>query len=92
MKKKPSWIYFESVSAPRLKTETWRVCSTADRSILGWIRWFGHWRGYSFFPEYETVFERTCLRDIANFIERENKERREMRKNIRMLKELRVKQ
>jgi hypothetical protein len=38
---------------------------------LGTVAWFGRWRCYSFFPAARTVFERKCLRDIADFCERE---------------------
>ena len=48
------------------KTKTWRVVSD---TFVGIIAWRGPWRQYSFFPEPGSVFEKTCLRDIANFCE-----------------------
>jgi hypothetical protein len=38
-------------------------------ALLGCVRWYGAWRCYSFFPEPSTLFERTCLREIADFLE-----------------------
>lgn len=43
---------------------------------LGWIKWFGRWRKYSFFPATDAVFEETCLRDIADFCVQVTKEYR----------------
>jgi hypothetical protein len=40
---------------------------------LGLVKWFGRWYTYAFFPKADTVFERTCLRDIAEFCETETK-------------------
>ena len=37
--------------------------------FLGGIKWWGGWRKYCFFPEQATIFEKDCLRDIADFCE-----------------------
>ena len=56
-------------------TEIFEI-STADRTqLLGQVRWFPRWRKYSFFPRPDRVFESSCLRDIADFCERETLER-----------------
>lgn len=34
---------------------------------LGQVRWFGAWRCYAFFPANGTLFEPTCLGDLAAF-------------------------
>ena len=49
------------------KTVIYKVVS--DTSVLGEIRWYGPWRCYAFYPEMETVYEKKCLRDIADFCE-----------------------
>lgn len=49
------------------KTAIFLVHSRMGNYKLGEIKWFGQWRCYSFFPTKETVFEKTCLRDIAYF-------------------------
>jgi hypothetical protein len=59
------------------KTKVWLVQAKDGDSDLGLVSWFGRWRGYAFSPHPHTVFERTCLRDIADFIEAQNKAHRE---------------
>lgn len=46
-------------------------------SKLGEVRWFSHWRCYAFFPSPACIFEKTCLRDIAEFCESQTKVKRE---------------
>ena len=43
--------------------------------LLGEIRWYAQWRQYAFYPNLEekTVFEKTCLLDLANFCIKLNK-------------------
>ncbi len=69
------WIAFWQLPRyARRLTEIWEV-RTADHSqLLGEVRWFARWRRYVLFPTPGTVFEPTCLRDIANFCERETQE------------------
>ena len=70
--------YISFVSGPnKPKTKTWYV--EADSSFdtafsLGIIVWFAKWRCYAFEPSRDTVFEKQCLRDIADFCERKTKE------------------
>jgi len=44
---------------------------------LGEVRWFGRWRCYAFYPFAGTIYERKCLRDIADFCEKETQRHRE---------------
>jgi hypothetical protein len=53
------------------KTKTWVVQNRENGTILGRINWFGRWRKYVFEPKPDMVFEETCLRDIAQFIQQE---------------------
>src|SRR5437016_9129912 len=41
-----------------------------SRQYLGEVYWFSKWRRYAFFPSFETAFEQSCLRTIADFCER----------------------
>ena len=63
-------------TAPKPKTRVWTVLAVDGNVPLGEVKWFGRWRGYAFFPGPELVFERTCLRDIADFIEKQNADHR----------------
>jgi hypothetical protein len=62
---------------PNKKTLVWRVENKYDGVLLGIIAWFCKWRCYGFFVAPDTVFEKTCLRDIANFCENKTKEHKE---------------
>lgn len=53
-----------------LRTKVWRVRNIQNKVDLGKVRWFGAWRQYSFEPGADLVFEKTCLRTIADFCER----------------------
>lgn len=69
------WIDFVQMGRTD-KTLIWDVV-TKDGVVLGQIKWFGRWRKYSFYPKPETIYEQTCLRDIAAFIDSEMLIRRE---------------
>ena len=57
--------------SPSGKTKIWKVQNRENLTILGTISWFGRWRKYVFEPKPDMVFEETCLRDIAQFIQQE---------------------
>ena len=61
------------------KTGTWRVVSRETEVLLGVVAWYGPWRKYSFHPEGWTVFEQKCLREIADFCERQTAEHKKVR-------------
>lgn len=65
------WIEFHKVDPPikGRKTDTYLIFTkTEDEIVIGEIRWHGPWRQYSFFPQPNCVFEKTCLKDITDFI------------------------
>lgn len=54
------------------KTDWWIVWPTMSRSgPLGVVKWFSHWRKYTFFPNHATVLDPGCLREIANFCDKQ---------------------
>lgn len=68
---KGTYIVFRNIGhIGKRKTLTWEVRSG---SLLGHVEWFSRWRKYSFFPMEETVYEQTCLREIAEFCETQTK-------------------
>lgn len=77
-----TWIEFIEIPNEGKKTKVWTVHTKDGGDVLGRIGWFPSWRGYAFGPRIDrhTFFERTCLRDIADFIEQQNKLHRESRK------------
>lgn len=68
-----SYIHFRREHAQEIgkTTNIWTVYEgvTYRGIALGQVRWFARWRKYSFYPEASTVFEQTCLREIAYFCE-----------------------
>ncbi len=74
------WIDFVKITAPiTRKTSIFHVF-TKDGTILGEVKWYGSWRQYSFFPADNIIFERICLREIADFCDIET------RKHVGVLK------
>lgn len=64
-----TYIRFQPIqTAPKRKTGVWNVVSMNGVS-LGFVKWHGSWRQFAFFPAHSTLFERECLRAIANFCE-----------------------
>ena len=62
------WIRFDEIPNEKKKTKTFEINTKDSNALLGHIKWYGAWRCYAFYPEPNTVFERTCMNDIQNFI------------------------
>jgi len=71
------WIEFVDQSKPDRKTKEFAVMNKDNGSYLGRIKWYGSFRQYSFFPEPECVFEKTCLKDIIDFMNQLMTERKQ---------------
>lgn len=73
------WVDFTLQSRPENRvTDVWEVITKprgAAQTVLGHVKWFGHWRKHVFFPLALTVYDPKCLRDIANFCEKMTKSR-----------------
>jgi hypothetical protein len=64
------YIYFQP---SKNHEHTWEVYAKKDDVYLGLIEWFTRWNGFIFSPDHETIYEATCLTDIADFIREQNK-------------------
>lgn len=51
------------------KLPVYAVLTAAAQTPLGVVKWHGAWRQYAFFPYAETLYEPTCLRELAAFVE-----------------------
>lgn len=59
------------------KTPIYYLYNQLDERIeLGEIKWNGKWRKYCFYPYDETLYDTQCLMDIALFMDKLNKEKR----------------
>jgi hypothetical protein len=50
------------------KTKRWEVRSRSDDSLLAIISWHAPWRRYVVTPQGHTLFDASCLDEIATFI------------------------
>jgi hypothetical protein len=76
--KEPKHIQFVFIgNSDSGKTKRWHVATKDDsEDLIGEIRWFGPWECYVLYPFGRTVFEKQCLRDIADFCEEQTKQNR----------------
>ena len=74
------WVRFEEADIEGRKTEVWFVFPVKSNVELGVVKWYGGWRCYAFYPEDMTIYEKQCLRDIAQFCEEETNKWRESKK------------
>ena len=49
------------------KTRQFSVFSSSNRALLGYVKWFSHWRKYCFYP-LNSLFDDQCLEQIVAFI------------------------
>lgn len=70
-------LYFKDVGyvRPGARTRVFRVSSRQSGAELGEIKWYPHWRQYTFFP-VNAIFDRHCLREVAEFCESKTMEHR----------------
>jgi hypothetical protein len=61
-------------------THLYDVRSLRGATSLGQIRWYGPWRRYVFFPRADTLFDASCLTEIADFLHHLMEQRRESRR------------
>lgn len=63
------WAVFRPAS--NRKTDIWSI--EGRSGVLGYVRWHGPWRGYAMFPEPNTIFNATCLRELASFTDEQTR-------------------
>lgn len=51
------------------KTQVYQVLSVSQGTFLGHLRWHGAWRQYVFEPEFDTIWNKECLRDLAAYLD-----------------------
>lgn len=64
-----SFLNFEELPTEAARrTKIWRVSSRTTSIVLGFVRWFPHWRKYTFIPEAGMVFDASCLHELSDFV------------------------
>lgn len=66
------------------KTKRWTITGN-DGGALASVLWYGPWRQYVMEPDFGTVFNSTCLRDIVAFLDRVNAAQRESVRQVPLL-------
>ena len=71
------WVRFYKLDRlPGRKTDIWAVAEInagSDVPDLGQVRFYPRWRKFAFFPFENTLYEADCLRDIAEFCQKETR-------------------
>lgn len=62
--------------SPGSKTKCFTVVSRHTGTILGHVKWYVPWRQYTFFP-LNAVFDKKCLRELADYCELATNEHRD---------------
>lgn len=70
-----SYIEFNLRPDLKKKTLTWGVLS--GNVCLGLVKWYAQWRKYCFFPYHGSLYDPSCLRDIADFCELQTRSHKE---------------
>lgn len=71
------WLWIELARASESgRTHVWHVRSKSSGDLLGRVAWFGRWRQYAFHPVGDTVYNAQCMRDLADFCEWQNREKK----------------
>jgi len=68
--KQTQYLIFEDMEVKKRKTKLIAVRNENSDDIIGYIEWYGPWRQYCFFPEYETIWNMTCLNDVNQLIQK----------------------
>lgn len=77
------WLNFvKNPPVPGRKTNDYTISNTETKSTVGYIEWYGILKQYCFFPHPRIALEKTCMKDIAEFLVKLGNEHAELRKMI----------
>lgn len=69
------YLFFQENPSDSGKTVVVHVLSQRSGIILGLIKWYGPWRQYCFYPWADTIFNKGCMEDIIQYIDKLMQER-----------------
>lgn len=64
-----SGTYIRAILQAYLPRTVIYAVQTLEGVSLGTMQWYGSWRRYAFVPAARTVYEATCLKEIAAWCE-----------------------
>ncbi len=76
---KETRVFINQCHNPKKKTRLFSVRKDDDSGfgeLLGIIKFSGRWRQYIFEPEKNTIWSKSCLSGIIEFLDKINKEER----------------
>lgn len=68
MGKKTSYLTFHEREC-KTKTKVFEIINIKNYSV-GFIKWFGAFRKYSFEPNEDTIWDSNCLLEVVDFIDK----------------------
>lgn len=71
-----TYMTFEEGKSASGVTKVIILKAKLSQAKLGEIKWFGPWRKYCFFPDYNMIFDNVCLEIIGKKLERLMQERK----------------
>lgn len=75
---KPKYLEFREIGKSASgKTKIINIINKGQDVVLGQIRWFAHWRKYTFSTLADTIFDGACLMEIVAELDRLNREHKE---------------
>ena len=74
--KETQYLVFEDMEVKKRKTKLLAIRNKNSEDIIGYIEWYGPWRQYTFFPEFDTVWNINCLNDVQEVIQKLMKDRK----------------
>ena len=54
------------------KTRTWEIVNTRHNEVCGKIKWYGGFRKYVFYPTDGFLFDASCMRIVAEWLDEVN--------------------
>jgi len=70
-------IYEWPKPKPIKKTSLYEIRNKKSGQTIGFVKWYGAWRQYCFFPDRDTVWNIGCLTEINKFLAKLKEERKE---------------
>lgn len=64
----------EDAQAPGGKTKRWKIYNKLTKEVVGRIKWYGGWRKYVFYHEWNGYMDWDFMRMIADFCEQKTKD------------------
>jgi hypothetical protein len=63
------------------KTKVWEVRNNKHHTVIGYIKWYGGFRKYCFYPLPDTLFDHHCLLLIHDHLSDVNIDHRNQKKH-----------